>query len=55
MLENADLKESIKQRSMAHAFYMLSYLKKLCLHPHLLSSTPLESKRQLGIITAEEE
>jgi len=40
---------------MANAFYMLSYLKKLCLHPYLLSNTPLESKRQLGIITAEEE
>ena len=55
MLQNADLQESIRERSMAHAFYMLSYLKKLCLHPHLLSSTPLASKRQLGIITADEE
>ena len=55
MLGNADLQESIESKSMCHAFYMLSYLKKLCLHPHLLTSTPLESKRNLGIITEDEE
>ena len=33
---------------------MLSYMKKLCLHPYLLNATSLQKKRELGIISAEE-
>ena len=55
MLANSDLKAAIKDKCMANAFYMLSYMKKLCLHPHLLSNTHLEAKRTLGMITEEEE
>ena len=34
---------------------MLSYMKKLCLHPFLLNQTSLQKKSDLGIISAEEQ
>ena len=37
------------------AFHLLSYVKKLILHPHLLSDTPLDRKREIGFITEAEE
>jgi hypothetical protein len=33
----------------------LSYVKKLILHPHLLSDTTLDRKRDIGFITESEE
>jgi len=37
------------------AFHLLSYVKKLILHPHLLSDTTLDRKRNIGFITESEE
>ena len=37
------------------AFHLLSYVKKVILHPNLLKDTPLEKKREIGFITVEEE
>jgi hypothetical protein len=37
------------------AFHLLSYVKKLILHPHLLSDTPLDRKREIGLISEAEE
>ena len=34
---------------------MLSYFKKLCVHPVLLNSSSLDQKKSIGIITLEEE
>jgi hypothetical protein len=34
---------------------MLTYIKKLALHPHLLSTTSLQRKKDIGIISKEEE
>lgn len=37
------------------AFFILSYIKKLCLHPQLLAATSIEKKKNLGLLSREEE
>lgn len=37
------------------AFFVLSYIKKLCLHPQLLAATSIEKKKNLGLLSREEE
>lgn len=34
---------------------MLSYIKKLCLHPQLLAATSPAKKRNLGLLSPEDE
>ena len=45
----------VKDREIKNAFFILSYIKKLCLHPHLLCNTSLSKKKEIGIISYEEE
>lgn len=49
------LQDHIENQSTKNAFFVLNYIKKLCLHPQLLASTKLEKKRSLGLVTWEEE
>ena len=34
---------------------MLSYIKKVCLHPQLLAATSIEKKKNLGLLSPEED
>lgn len=45
MLDNQTLQNLIEERQIQSAFFILSYIKKLCLHPFLLASTSKEKKR----------
>jgi hypothetical protein len=40
---------------MKNAFFILSYIKKLCLHPQLLAATSIQNKHELGLLSLEEE
>jgi hypothetical protein len=55
MLENADLQKLIKDREMKNAIFFLAYFKQLTLHPHLLSTKSLQTKKNIGLISKEEE
>jgi hypothetical protein len=55
MLQNQSLQRMIKDRAITSAFHILCYLKKMCLHPSLLAGTSLQKKKEIGIISAEEE
>lgn len=41
--------------STSAAFFVLSYIKKLCMHPQLLGATSMDKKRNLGLLSPEEE
>ena len=45
----------MQQREIKNAFFILSYIKKLCLHPQLLAATSVDKKRNLGLLSPEEE
>ena len=45
----------MQDRVIKNAFFILSYIKKLCLHPQLLAATSVEKKRNLGLLSPEEE
>lgn len=49
------MKHLIEERVIQNAFFILSYIKKLCLHPQLLASTSNEKKRQIGLLVLTEE
>ncbi len=49
LLQDQTLKEQIAERAIDSASFTLSYIKKLCLHPHLLASTTLHRKKDMGI------
>ena len=55
MLENADLRKLIEEREMKNALFYLTYFKQLTLHPHLLSTKSLHTKKTIGLISKEEE
>ena len=55
MIENQTLKHLIEERVIQNAFFILSDIKKLCLHPQLLASTSNEKKRQIGLLVLTEE
>jgi len=37
LLQNQSLKELIQEREIKNAFFILSYIKKLCQHPYLMA------------------
>jgi len=45
----------VEEREIKNAFFILSYIKKLCLHPQLLAATSADKKRNLGLLSPEEE
>jgi hypothetical protein len=45
----------VEDREVKNAFFMLSYIKKVCLHPQLLAATSIEKKKNLGLLTPEED
>ena len=49
------MKSVLDSRDMQNCLFILSYIKKLCLAPMLLNSISLEKKRNLGLLTVEEE
>lgn len=55
MLQNQDLQRLIKDREIKNALFILAYIKKLTLHPYLLSTSSLQRKKDIGIISKEEE
>ena len=55
MLENQALQKLVEDRVIQNAFFILSYIKKLCQHPFLLASTSIEKKRQIGLLVMSEE
>ena len=54
LIENQDLQKIVESREVKNAFFMLSYIKKVCLHPQLLSATSKEKKHDLGLLSPEE-
>lgn len=38
-----------------HAFFLVTYFKKLCLHPHLLINLDLNKKEYLGLLSPSED
>ena len=55
LIQNQDLQQIVQDRVIKNAFFILSYIKKLCLHPQLLAATSVEKKRNLGLLSPEEE
>ena len=55
MLQNQDLKKLMADGELQNAFFILSYIKKVCLHPFLLNEASLQRKRDIGIISKDEE
>jgi len=55
LIENQNLQKVVADRAIKNAFFILSYIKKLCLHPQLLAATSAEKKRNLGLLSPEEE
>jgi hypothetical protein len=45
----------VEDREIKNAFFILSYIKKLCLHPQLLAATSVQKKKNLGLLSPEEE
>lgn len=45
----------MQDREIKNAFFILSYIKKLCLHPQLLAATAPAKRRNLGLISPEDE
>ena len=45
----------MEDNSVTSAFQILSYLKKLCLHPQLLLTNSVEKKHAIGLLSPEEE
>ena len=39
LIQNQDLQQIVQDREIKNAFFILSYIKKLCLHPQLLAAT----------------
>jgi hypothetical protein len=48
------LQKLVEDREIQNAFFILSYIKKLCQHPFLLASTSVEKKRQIGLLVMSE-
>jgi hypothetical protein len=55
LIENQDLKKLVEDREIKNAFFILSYIKKLCLHPQLLAATSVHKKKNLGLLSPDEE
>jgi len=36
-------------------FFVLSYIKKLCMHPQLLGASGIDKRKNLGLLSPEEE
>ena len=53
---NQKLVDKLRQDGeLKNAFFILGYIKKLCLHPYLLQSTAIHKKKTLGISSPEED
>lgn len=55
MLENQNLQKLIQDREIQNAFFILSYIKKLCLHPLLLAQSSADKRRKIGLLIMSEE
>ena len=55
LIQNQDLQQVVQDRQIQNAFFILSYIKKLCLHPQLLAASTAEKKHNLGLLSPEEE
>eukprot|EP00347_Sterkiella_histriomuscorum_P014209 403361753 len=55
ILENQTLQQLIEERVIKNAFFVLSYIKKLCQHPYLLTSTSAQKRRKMGLLMSEEQ
>lgn len=44
----------MEDREIKNAFFILSYIKKLCLHPQLLAATSADKKHNLGLLSPED-
>jgi len=49
------LDKMIEAREIKNAFFILGYIKKLCLHPYLLQTTAIGKKKELGISSPDED
>ena len=49
------LKEGEEIGDKKYAFFLVTYFKKLCLHPQLLLNMTLGKKATLGMLSADEE
>lgn len=45
----------LQEGELRNALFILSYVKKLCLHPYLLQTTAIQKKKQIGISSPEED
>jgi hypothetical protein len=54
MIKNQDLDAIIADRSTTHAFHVLSHIKKLCLHPFLLTDSNVQKRNNMGLVSPEE-
>ena len=55
MVKMQDTEQIQEDGDSRRAFFILSYIKKLCLHPILLVQSSAEKKRSLGLLSPEEE
>ena len=55
IVENQSLQQLIEDREFQNAFFVLSYIKKLCQHPYLLAASSPEKRRQIGLLVSAEQ
>jgi len=55
LIQNQEMQSLVQNHETKAAFFILAYIKKLCLHPQLLAATSIEKKKNLGLLSKEEE
>jgi len=44
----------VADREIKNAFFILQYIKKLCLHPYLVTSADAKKRNNIGLLSPEE-
>lgn len=55
LLKNQDLQQLVADREIKNAFFILQYIKKLCLHPFLVASADAKKRNNIGLLCPEEQ
>jgi hypothetical protein len=55
LIKSQECDQLQEEKDSRAAFVVLSYIKKLCLHPQLLVQSSIEKKRHLGLLNKDEE
>ena len=54
LVENQDLQKIVEKRQIHSAFHILTYIKKLCLHPYLVLAASIKKRYNIGLLSPEE-